>query len=90
MKKLILLSLAAMLLISAPSFAGTDNKTKKANQATQEWRYELESQVTGPQNSEVVKVWSFSKDPKIAQRQASKTRCTGLFLRGLSAIKRNA
>lgn len=87
MKKLVLLSLTAMLLASTSSFAGTDNKTKKANVATQEWRYELESQVTGPQNSKVIKVWSFSKDPKIAQRQASKNAIHGVIFKGAAGNK---
>lgn len=87
MKKLLLLTLSMILLLPLASNAGDKRKTKKANEATQEWRYELETQTTGPQSTKVLKVWSFSKDPKIAQRQASKNAVHGVIFKGAPGNK---
>lgn len=87
MKKALLLTLSIMFLMPIMANATDKRKTKMANQATQEWRYELETQATGLQSTKVVKIWSFSKDPKIAQRQAPKNAVHGIIFRGAPGNK---
>lgn len=87
MKKVLLLLLSIILLTPTMAGASDKRKTKKANEATQEWRYELEAQTTGLQGTKVVRVWSFSKDPKIAQRQAPKNALHGIMFKGAPGNK---
>ena len=39
---------------------------RKANKDTQAWRYEIEGVSQGTQGTYLVKVWSYSKKPKVA------------------------
>ncbi len=61
---------------------------KKANEQTQEWRYEIEPVNVGTPGSVVVKVWSFSKKPEVAAEQARKNAIHGVIFKGIPAKDR--
>ncbi len=54
----------------------------KAEVATKEWRYELECAGVGTQGSYLVKVWSYSKNAKVAKEQAKKNAVHGIVFKG--------
>jgi len=79
MKKIIL-----ALMLCLPMFAfAQSGKEKKANQDTEAWRYEIEPENVGNQGTVVVKVWSFSKDPKVAAEQSKKNAIHGVIFKGV-------
>lgn len=57
---------------------------KKAENDTEEWRYELEAVGTGVQGTYVVKVWSYSKKPAVAIEQAKKNAVHGIIFKGFT------
>lgn len=57
---------------------------KKAETATIEWRYELECVGIGVQSSYLVKVWSYSKNAKVAVEQAKKNAVHGIVFKGFA------
>lgn len=71
------------VLFCGMGFSQTRQK-KKANAATNEWRYELECMGVGTQGTYLVKVWSYSKNPKIAIEQAKKNAVHGIVFKGFS------
>ena len=72
----------ALLMIPALLFAGERRKVRKANEQTEDWRYELQNEAVGAENTALVKVWSYSKAVKVARRQATKNAIHGLIFRG--------
>jgi hypothetical protein len=80
MKKTIL-SISALLMLFALSFAQPIQRNK-AETATKEWRYELECVGVGTQGSYLVKVWSYSKNAKVAIEQAKKNAVHGIVFKG--------
>lgn len=75
-----------MLLIA---FIGTSNMAeaqrrakKKADTDTYNWRYELECVNVGAPGSYLVKVWSYSNNPKVAMEQAKKNAVHGVIFKG--------
>lgn len=76
---LVLCLLACTCMIA---YAGNKKKQKKADEDTQNFRYELEyikSAGTGLAN---VKVWSYSKKPHIAAEQTKKNAIHGVIFKG--------
>jgi hypothetical protein len=61
---------------------------KKADKDTEQWRYEIEPVQTGSQGTYLIKVWSYSKKPKIAIEQAKKNSIHGIIFRGFAARDR--
>ena len=57
---------------------------KGANKDTDNFRYELECAGTGSQGSYLVKVWSYSRNPKIAAEQCKKNAVHGVIFKGYS------
>lgn len=57
--------------------------SKKANEQTAEWRYEIEPVTTGAQGTVVVKVWSFSKYTSVAAGQSKKNAVHGVIFKGI-------
>ena len=57
---------------------------KGANKDTDNFRYELECAGTGPRGSYLVKVWSCSRNPKIAAEQCKKNAVHGVIFKGYS------
>ncbi len=61
---------------------------KKADQATNEWKYEIECAGIGADGTYLVKVWSYSKKGQIAITQAKKNAVHGIIFKGFSAGER--
>jgi hypothetical protein len=80
MKKTIL-SISTLLLLCTLSFAQPIQRNK-AETATKEWRYELECVGVGTQGSYLVKVWSYSKNAKVANEQSKKNAVHGIVFKG--------
>ena len=76
-----------LLLAVLPLFA-VANKQKKADAQTEQFRYELEPVSVGQPGTVVVKVWSFSKKPTIAQEQCKKNAVHGVIFKGVPAKDR--
>lgn len=78
MKKYILLFVVA-IISNLNVFAQAQ---KKADKATEEWRYEIECAGIGTDGTYLVKVWSYSKKPAIAITQAKKNAVHGVIFKG--------
>ena len=77
------------LILCVPMVAFSQKqKIKKANEDTENWRYEVETVEVGLQGTCVVKVWSYSKKPTVAANQARKNAVHGLIFKGLAAKDR--
>lgn len=87
MKKLALLLLAAACLPLGAA-GQTKGQKKKAEAQTEAWRYEIESVSVGQPGSVVIKVWSFSKKPAVAQEQSKKNAVHGVIYKGVPAKDR--
>lgn len=83
MKALNIFMLATMFL--ALPMAGSAQKKKKANKETAAWRYDIEPMGVGTQGSYQVKVWSYSKKPRIATEQSKKNAVHGIIFKGFAA-----
>ncbi|NOR28336.1 MAG: hypothetical protein GQ540_07395 [Lutibacter sp.] len=57
-------------------------KKNKANEDSKIWRYDLECEGIGKQGSKLVKVWSYSKNPKHAISRAMKNAVHGIIFKG--------
>ncbi len=57
-------------------------KKNKANEDTKIWRYDLECEGIAKQGSKLVKVWSYSKNPKHAISSAMKNAVHGIIFKG--------
>lgn len=80
MKKIILFLFINTILISAFSQSGRDQK--KANIATEEWRYEINCRGTGgADNSYLLDVVSYLRDDRLSINQSKRMPFTVLFLR---------
>lgn len=79
-----------VLLLCMPLLASAQNRRVRiANEETAAWRYELESVSVGnTPGTLVLKVWSFSKNPNIAQEQAKKNAVHGAIFKGIPAQDR--
>lgn len=76
-----------LMLVFAPAllFAGQKSKTKKANEETAAWRYEIQNEAVGADKTVVVRVWSYSKKVDVARKQALKNAVHGLIFKGAAA-----
>lgn len=63
-------------------------KIKKANEDTENARYEIEALEVGLQGTCLVKVWSYSKKPTVAAAQAAKNAVHGVIFKGIPAKDR--
>ncbi|MGE0560644.1 MAG: hypothetical protein AB7O47_02395 [Flavobacteriales bacterium] len=57
-------------------------KEKKANQDTENWRYEIECVGIGQPGTKLIKVWSYSKKPDVANHQSKKNAVHGIIFQG--------
>lgn len=84
MKKAILKT--GVVIVAMLAFATTSNaqlnKQKKANEDTEDWKYEIECVGIGKPGTKVIKVWSYSKNAKIATGQAKKNAVHGIIFQG--------
>lgn len=72
------------MLISTMTFAQSAGRQRKADKATREWRYEVECAGIGKDGTYLIKVWSYSKNPKVAITQAKKNAIHGVIFKGFS------
>lgn len=82
MKNILLFAL--ILIIPTLSYS-QKRKIKKANEDTEQWRYEIEALEVGTQGTCLVKVWSYSKKPEVASLQARKNAVHGAIFKGIPA-----
>ncbi|MCB0402121.1 MAG: hypothetical protein KDD41_08560 [Flavobacteriales bacterium] len=73
--------IVAMLAFATTSSAQL-NKQKKANEDTEDWKYEIECVGIGKPGTKVIKVWSYSKNAKVATGQAKKNAVHGIIFQG--------
>lgn len=78
MKKIFFL---LVVMLTATSFG---QAKKKADKATEEWRYEIECAGIGTDGTYLIKVWSYSKKPTIAITQAKKNAVHGIIFKGFA------
>lgn len=74
-----------MLFVLIATSYGQKKAKREANEDTQMWRYELECEAVGKPGTKVVKVWSYSKKPKVAIEQAKKNAVHGIVFRGYAS-----
>lgn len=78
MKKILVL---LIVMLSATTFA---QAKKKADKATEQWRYEIECAGIGTDGTYLIKVWSYSKKGDIAISQAKKNAVHGIIFKGFA------
>ncbi|MEW4923356.1 hypothetical protein [Algibacter sp. 2305UL17-15] len=80
------MKLKALLVLASVLFMGTHVnaqwKKNKANKDTKIWRYDLECEGIAKQGSKLVKVWSYSKNPKHAISRGMKNAVHGIVFKG--------
>lgn len=59
-------------------------KKDKANRDTREWRYEVQCMGVGVEGTKLVKVFSYSKSPKVAIEQAKKNAVHAMIFQGFA------
>ncbi len=59
-------------------------KKNKANEDSKIWRYDVECEGIAKQGSKLVKVWSYSKNPKHAISRAMKNAVHGIIFKGFA------
>ena len=80
MKLKTLLTLTLLLVIGTS--VNAQWKKNKANEDTKIWRYDLECEGIAKQGSKLVKVWSYSKNPKHAISRGMKNAVHGIIFKG--------
>ncbi len=83
MKKILILVLLTVCCGTQDAEAQR-RKIKKANKETIEWKYDIEPEEIGRQNSKVIRVWSYSKDVNVAKMQATKNAVHGIIFKGVA------
>ena len=66
----------------------TAAQRKKADKDTEDWRYELEAVDVGVTGTDLIKVWSYSRNPDIAVEQSKKNAVHGIVFRGFAGSGR--
>lgn len=84
MKILTKQGLLLIVMVVGLSFAANSQARRKAEKDTKQWRYEIECMGTGVQGTYLVKVWSYSKKPKVAIEQAKKNAVHGIVFKGFA------
>lgn len=87
MKKIMTKSVLLLLAVLSFSMNVDAQKKRKANKDTEQWKYEIECAGTGAQGTYLIKVWSYSKKPKIAIEQAKKNAVHGIIFKGFAGGK---
>ena len=82
LKRFVPLILLIFSLVQLAS--GQSRKKRLADEDTQNWRYEIQCVGTGVQGTYLIKVWSYSKDPKIAIEQAKKNAVHAIIFQGFA------
>ncbi len=81
-------SVILILLLTGMSSISFGQAKQKANKDTEAWRYEIEGAGgVGSEGTYLIKVWSYSKKPKIAIEQAKKNAIHGVIFKGFAGAK---
>ncbi|MDA3780361.1 MAG: hypothetical protein PF487_09130 [Bacteroidales bacterium] len=88
MKTLTRTSILIIIMGLAYSCSVSKKATKKANTDTENWRYEIQCEGTGSQGTYLIKVWSYSKLPKVAIKQSKKNAIHAIIFQGYTGGKR--
>lgn len=75
------LTLVLLMVCSITMFG---QAKKKADKATEEWRYEIECAGIGTDGTYLIKVWSYSKKGSVAISQAKKNAVHGIIFKGFA------
>lgn len=77
---------AALIFVMMIGFSLTVDAQagKKADNDTEEWRYDIECVSTGASGSYLIKVWSYSKKSTVAINQAKKNAVHGIIFKGFT------
>lgn len=84
MKKLIALTILVVVSLSTESYCQSKRLTKKANEQTEVFRYDIEVEDVGTQGTYLVKTWSYSKNSTVAAEQAMKNAIHGILYKGFA------
>lgn len=86
MKKNLLCPLLLMLFTMGLSLNlhAQKHAKKKADEATEAWRYEIEVAGVGVEGYYLIKVWSYSKRPAVAIEQAKKNAVHAIIFKGFA------
>lgn len=79
MKKFLLLGL--LLCLFMPTFSGPKSKAQKD---TEQFHYDIECAGNGAPGTYLVKVWSYSRNAKVAAEQGKKNAVHGVIFKGFS------
>jgi hypothetical protein len=72
-----------ILIVMLTSFSGHAQwKKEKAKKDTKIWRYDVECEGIAKQGAKLVKVWSYSKNPKHAIASAMRNAVHGIIFKG--------
>lgn len=83
MKKILFIVCSALML---PVMLFADQAQKKADKQTAHWRYELQPAVgQAAEGACLVRVWTYSSKPSIAEGQAGKNAVHGIIFKGYPA-----
>ena len=74
--------LVLIILMFSITSVNAQWKKNKANKDTKIWRYDLECEGIAKTGSKLVKVWSYSKNPKHAISRAMKNAVHGIIFKG--------
>lgn len=85
--KLIFLSIGFLFCSLQDVYSQSKRKKKLANKDTSSWRYEVQCEGEGVQNTYVLKVWSYSKSPVVAAEQSKKNAIHAVIFQGISGTK---
>ena len=77
-------------LFSFINVFGQVSAQSKANRDTQRFRYEIEAHGEGVEGTYLVKVWTYSRSPKVSITQAKKNAVHGVIFQGYAGTGRVA
>jgi hypothetical protein len=77
-----------ILCLLLSSNLGNSQARKEAQENTKNWRYEIEGVGEGKEGTYLVKIWSYSKNPRIAIEQAKKNAVHAIIFQGFIGINR--
>lgn len=84
MKSFIKKAGALVIIVLCFSIVANAQKNKKANQDTENFRYEIQCVTVGAEGTYLLKVFTYSKNPNIAIEQAKKNAVHGVIFKGFS------
>lgn len=87
MKFFVKSSVMLVLFMLAVTYTADAQSKRKANKDTESWKYEVECVGTGTQGSALIKVWSYSRKPKVAIEQAKKNAIHAIIFQGYAGGK---